>query len=1040
MKLKIKLLFIGVFLGSLVMQVFAQTNFVVTGSVKNKTTGEALVGASVVNDKTHKSTLTNEIGKFTISAEKGATLTITYIGMSPFKYKVNSANEVTIAMEEDIKKNEEVIVVGYGTQKVTKVSGAISTIKSADIEKLKPVRAEDALQGRAAGVTVVNQGSPGAKPNVLIRGIPSYSGSGPLVVVDGVPQTLDDLNAINSADIESINVLKDAATTAIYGVKGGNGVILITTKSGRKNKKTEFNFSSNYGIQKLARKIGVLNATEYGAIVNEGSLADGGIAPFLDLSKLGVGTNWQDQVFNDAPLQSHSITARGGSDNVSYFVSGAFLGQDGVVGGRDKSFFNRYTSTANFSIDLTPKLKLISNTSFVNIKGAKVAENAINSVVSNALNFDPTLPVYNIVPNTVGTYSVSNNILSENYNPLTQLENTYNKSNTNKLYGKLELQYEFTKSLKFTSRYGYTNSDVTGKDFYPLQFLGTNFNHAFSTLNADGSTYAGAHNTVSQYKNTYYSYTLENFANYNFKISRDNSFETVLGISMSKNTGNAVSGAKKDVSFNSWDFAEVFAANGTNATSTITTSRYERRNLSYFGRINYDYQEKYIASLLLRRDGSYAFGDKNKFGNFYATALGWVVSSEKFFKAKLIQYLKIRGSLGITGNENVSPQTQQVSTIPYTYGLGQNVNYAFGSDPASTGAALLSYKNDVLQWEKQKQLNVGIDLRILNNKISITADYYEKNVSQLLFQPALSLYLGASQKPDVNIGTMQTKGIDFNISYTDVLSKSLKVNTSLSFGTAKNLVKDIGSSVPLPGGNYGVANFPVTRFEKGFTPAYFYGYKTAGLFQSQEEINKSATQPNAKPGDIKFVDINNSGIINDSDRTKIGDPYPKFTIGYNLSIEYKNFDFTTFLYASIGNDIYRAYERGLAFTNKPRNVLSRWTGQGSTNDARSPRTTFSDLNSNSRVSDRYVEDGSFLRIKDIQLGYTIPASAFKNKLFNKIRIYTQVKNALTLTKYSGYDPEITVTGDGNTSILETGIDRGNYPQTRIYCVGIDLKF
>ena len=391
MKLKFKLLCVVVFLGSLLNQAMAQ-NFAVTGKVKNKGTGEPLVGATISIQGATNSIVTDGNGNFSISAKNGTTLVITHTGMATVRYQVKKEGAIEIAMEEESKSLNEVVVVGYGVQKVTKVSGAISTIKAADIEKLKPVRAEDALQGRASGVTVVSTGSPGAKPTVLIRGIPSYTGTDPVVVVDGAIQTLDDLNSINASDIESINVLKDAATTAIYGVKGGNGVIVVTTKSGRKNQKTEFTYSGNYGRQEVLNKIGVLNASEYAAIINEGSVASGGGLIFPDISLFGVGTNWQNEIFKKATIQSHNLTAKGGSDKLGYFLSGGYLGQDGIVGGGDKSFFKRMNATSNLTFDLTSKLKFIANTSFVNIKGAGVPENSINSVISNALKFDPTIP------------------------------------------------------------------------------------------------------------------------------------------------------------------------------------------------------------------------------------------------------------------------------------------------------------------------------------------------------------------------------------------------------------------------------------------------------------------------------------------------------------------------------------------------------------------------------------------------------------------------------------------------------------------------
>lgn len=1006
----------------------------VSGKVTDQLSGAPLESVSINVKGTTKWTITDKDGVFKINVDNAdAILLVSLVGYQTKEIKVGSTVNFQIGLVASSQALNEVVVVGYGTQRVTKVSGAIATVKGSDIEKLRPVRAEDALQGRASGVTVVSPGSPGAKPTVLIRGIPSYTGTDPVVIVDGSIQSLDDLNSIQAADIESINVLKDAAATAIYGVKGGNGVILVTTKSGRKNQKSEYSFSSNYGKQEVFRTIGVLNAAEYAGIVNEGSTVSGGPVIFPDLSIFGAGTNWQDQIFKNATIQSYNINAKGGSEKMAYFLSAGYLGQDGIVGGGDKSYFNRVNGTANLTFDLAPRLKFIANTSFVNIRGAGVAENSINSVISNALNFDPTLPIFNTIPNTYGRYSTSEYILSEIFNPLTQLEDTYNKSNTNKLYGKLELQYDVLKNLKVTSRYGYTNVDVTGKSFNPLSYYGAG--HINSTLNPDGTPKAGAHNSVAENKTTYFNYTFETFANYSYKIKDIHHFDAVLGFSLAKVTGNSINGSRQDVPFNSWEFADISSATGTAPASGLDVGsfQYERRNLSYFSRLNYDYKDKYLASFSARRDGSYAFGANNKFANFYAGSLGWVVTNESFFQPAFINHLKIRGSYGVTGNENVSPQYQRISTAIYSYNLGQNAGYTFGNEPTSIGATIASFKNDNLAWEKQKQFNVGFDLRFFKNKFSFTADYFEKNISGLLFTPSLSLYLGTAAAPTANIGTTKTSGFEMNLGFADNIRKDVRIATNITFTTAKNLVTETNNGL-ITGGNYGIPGQAVTRFEKGFTPGYFYGHKTDGLFQNQADISKSATQPNAQPGDIRFVDVNNDGKIDGDDRTIIGDPFPNFTMGWSLNIEYKGLDFTTFVYASVGNDIYRAYERNLAMTNKFRGVLGRWTGEGTTNDANNPRYTFIDANNNTRASDRYVEDGSFVKIKDIQLGYTLPPSLYKNKVFSKIRIYAQVKNAYTFTKYSGFDPEI------SGGIFDTGIDRGSYPQARTYSMGIDFKF
>ena len=1010
----------------------------ITGKVKDKTSGEALNGVIVTAKGEKNKTSTDSKGAFKIACNNGSILVFSYVGMISKEVKITSGEPIEILLEESASNLNDVVVIGYGTQKITKVSGAISTIKSADIEKLRPVRTEEALQGRASGVNVIQGGSPGSKPTVLIRGIPSFSGTDPVVIIDGIPQSLTDLNAINAADIESISVLKDAASTAIYGVKGGNGVIVVTTRSGRKNQKTEINISSNYGVQEIINTIGVLNASEYAAIVNEGSTLAGGNIIFTDLSKVGVGTNWQDQVFKTAALQSHNISVKGGSENMSYFLAGGYLNQAGIVGGNDKSRFNRGNLTANLIFDLSKKVKLLLNTTGVILDSKGVAENSFNSVIGSALNFDPTVSVNNTVPNTVGKYGFSNLLLSEIYNPLTKLDNTYNKTVGNKLYGKLELQYDVVKNLKLTSRFGYTKYDGNTKNFSPLVFYG--INNVDNSMDADGSAIAGKHNSVGHEKSSNFNFTWETFANYNFKVKEDNHFETVLGISIAKVSGNASGASRQDVPFNSWDFADFNAATGTNnATNTSALGgyyyQYFRKNLSYFSRINYDYQDKYLASFSARRDGSYAFGVNNKFGNFFSGSLGWVVTKEKFFNSKTIDFLKIRASYGSTGNENVNPQYVGIVTGGPSYGPTGNSNgYTFG-DVFYPGSTVGSAANNALRWEKQLQFNAGFDIAILKNKLLLTADYFEKKVDGLLFIPSASLYIGTVPIPTSNIGSTKSSGIDLTLTYNEVIGRSFKISNAITFTTSKNEVtatNDDGTAKIFGGYYFNGQSQSVTVFEKGFTPGYFYGYKTAGLFQNAAEVAASPTQAGAVAGDIKYVDVNGDGKINADDKTKIGDAFPKFTMGYNLNMEYKNFDFTAFIYASVGNDIYRAYERNANYSNKYRSVLARWTGEGTTNDARNPRYSFTDANSNIRVSDRYVEDGSFVKVKNIQLGYTFPAKTI-SKLFSKLRVYAQVKNAFLFTKYSGYDPEIA------GGILDTGIDRGAYPQPRTYSFGIDIK-
>jgi TonB-linked SusC/RagA family outer membrane protein len=1018
---------------------FAQ-NLRLSGKVTSKATGEVLPGASVKIKGTATGTLTDVNGFYSLSVPQGgATIVVSFIGLTTVEKKVTEAGEVNFSMEDSpASALNEVVVMGYGTQKITNVSGAISTVKAADLAKAAPVRLDDALQGRASGVTVIQGGSPGSQPTLVIRGIPSFTGSAPLVVIDGSPQDQVDFNSINPNDIESVNVLKDAATLAIYGVKGGNGVIVITTKSGKKNQKAVISLNANYGVQEVAHKVGVLNATEYGAIINEASVSAGGDVVFPDLTKLGVGTNWQDQVFETAPLQVHNLSAAGGSDKMQYFLGAGYTSQGGIVGGYDKSRYNRGNFTANLTFDLSSKVKFIVNATDVILSSKGIQENSFNSILGSALNFDPTVSVLNNVAGTPGKYGFSNTILSEIYNPLTKLDNTYNQNLGNKLYGKFELQYEVIKGLTLTSRYGYRKYDATSKTFTPLVFYGPN--NVDNTMKADGSTVLGAHNSVAQAKDSNYNYTWETFGNYNFNVFTDHHFETVVGFSMAKTTNNSAGANRQDVPFNSWEFADYTAATGVNNADNLTAAGgyyYQgfHTNNSLFGRLNYDYKGTYLASFSGRRDGSIAFGANNKYANFYAGSLGWVATNEDFFHVPFIDYLKIRGSYGTSGNENTPPQSVQIVTGGPDYGPTANSNgYTYGN-VFYPGSTVASAENKNLAWEVQTQSNVGFDITLLKGKLSLSADYYEKKVKGLLFKPSASLYLGTVPIPDANIGSTKTNGVDITLTYNETINSDFKLGNSFTFTTAKNIVTatNTDGTAKVVGGSYfNGQSQTVTVFEKGFTPGYFYGYKTDGLFQTAAEIAAAPTQPNAQPGDIRYVDVNKDGQITSADQTKIGDPFPKFTIGWNLNLSYKNFDFTAFTYASVGGDIYRAYERNGTYTNKFRGILARWTGPGSTNDARYPRNSFDDANNNARVSDRYVENGTFVKIKNLQLGYNFPTSLIKNT-FKSVRLFAQVRNALTLTKYSGFDPEIP------GGILESGIDRGAYPIARTYSVGLDIK-
>ena len=532
------------------------------------------------------------------------------------------------------------------------------------------------------------------------------------------------------------------------------------------------------------------------------------------------------------------------------------------------------------------------------------------------------------------------------------------------------------------------------------------------------------HSRVSESKQNWFNYTYELFGNYDFNINDEHNFNVFAGFTIGKQTYNFLSGSNVDVPNNSWTYADLSAATGGIEDQSTGSNQSVSRSVSLMTRIEYDFQEKYLASITVRRDGSTSFGKNNKFAIFPSASFGWVASNEDFFESSFINFLKIRASYGSVGNDNASPQFGTISNFP---------KYTFG-DTITAGSTLLGIPNDDVSWENQIQTNAGIDLAFFDSKLRFTADYFIKTVDDLLFSPTLSLYLGIPAYPIANIGKTETKGFEISLSYNDDISDKISFSNTFNFTTAENLVKEINNGDKyIWGSGYGIPFTSLTQFRQGESPGIFWGYKTNGIFQNQSEISNHATQDNAQPGDIRYVDVNGDNKIDSEDRTKIGDPFPDFTLGWNFALNVSNFDLSVFTYASVGNDIFRGYERNLNYTNKFASVLNRWTGEGSSSTE--PRYSFIDANNNTRASDRYVEDGSFVKIKNIQLGYNFPLS--ESSSLTSLRIYALAKNAFTFTDYRGYDPEIS---NGGGPVLDTGVDRGTYPSPRIVSLGLNIKF
>jgi len=988
-------------------------NVSVSGNVQDDTSFP-IAGANVLVKGISKGAVTDFDGNFTIEDVKiGSTLIFSYLGYITQEVVVANSDKLAIQLLPDLAQLDEVVVIGYGTQTKKEITGAVSVLGSETIEALKPTRIEQALQGQVAGVNITSQsGSPGGGSTISIRGVSTNGDSRPLILVDG--NVIEDLSVINPSDIESINILKDA-TAGIYGVRAANGVVLITTKTGRKNMPITVEYNAYGGFQQTTRKIPVLNATEYGVLVNEAFASGGDTPPFTNLSVLGVGTDWQDQVFQNAQIQNHGISFRGGGEKSSYSYSGSFLTQDGIVGG-SKSNFNRFTNNVTYNLDFLENFKLTSGLTLTRTNKQNLSENALGSVLFNALNMAPTLSVRD----ESGAFTIAEGLGNEVINPIAQTSDTHNRGKVFKISGNAGLSYKFLDHFTAQSNIQFNYAEVSSKVFSPIVNYGSG-----KVFNKDRSE-------VFEGLNYFKDYTFDAFIKYENKIDDIHNINVLLGTSVFQTTGEFTGFNGFDIKDNSIAFATIEEASDVENINRALgrNPTFDSRLLSYFTRVQYDYKGKYLLSAVVRRDGSTKFGPENKFGFFPSGSIGWIASDEDFLNdSNVFDLLKFRASYGVLGNDRI-PDYRFVSL------LNGEGTYVF-NDNLVFGAAGGAVANPEIKWEKQKTLDIGVDMRFLNNKIDITADYFKKRTEDLLVVPQVSGIIGAgapgSSPPVVNAGIVENEGFEFAIGYTDNLNDNLKLNVKYNVTFIDNIVKSVSTEGGfLTGGSFGVGQDPPSRMEAGFPIGYFRGYQTDGVFQNQAEVDSYPTINSAvQAGDLRFVDINNDGVIDDDDKIDIGNPIPDASMGLNISLDYKNFDFSAYAFASVGNDIVRNYERNQDLTNRPSYFLNRWTGEGSTNT--DPRVT-TGANSNGLFSDYFVEDGSFVRLQNVQLGYTFTNTSEDSKL-NKFRIYVSASNLFTLTEYRGYDPTAS-----SGAPIGGGIDQGFYPNPKTFLLGVNLKF
>lgn len=973
-------------------------------------------GVNISVKGTSQGTITDFDGNYTLEGvELNQVIVFSYVGFTTQEITYTGQSSLDVQLLESAQALEEIVVIGYGATSKRKVTGAVSNVTAESIEELEPLNAANALQGTSAGINVLqNSGAPGAESSIRIRGVSSNGSNTPLLVVDGFIYE-GGLNSLNPQDIESITVLKDAQA-AIYGTLGANGVILIESKKGKRNQATQVNYSTFIGMQETTRKLPLLNANEYVLMLNESYANAGQTLPFPNISNIENDTDWQDEVFETSQIVTHNLSIRGGGENSSYLLSASHLDQAGIVA-PDKSNFNRTTVRLSLDTDVKEVLKLSTNMIHTTNRSKNINGFSLGSVLFNAANIAPIISPDQ--DNLDGTIDLGNEVV----NPLTQINQTFNDFESNRLSGTFQAELDYIEDFQLTARYGFNYSNLNNREFFP------EFNFG------NGKIFTRGENQVNLNQQEFYDYTFDLFHTIDKTIADDHDIKFVVGMSVFRSTGEGIFGSRTGVPNNSFSFADLGTATGTGDDQTNGSFVSERRLLSYFGRFEYAFKDKYLLSGMIRRDTSSSFGPNFQTAWFPSVTGGWIISEEDFFDTDgWFNFAKIRASYGELGND--------VPGFLFLAQLNGEAEYVLGPDQSLiNGQALGGLPNPNAKWEASVKTNLGLDMKFFDSKLDVVIDLFNDERRDLLISniPVSGIFgvsAPGSAGPTVNAGSVLNRGIELTINYSNEVSDDFSYGLGFNFSTIDNEVTEINGAEFLEGGQFGVGQPLPSRMEVGQPIGYFYGLKTDGIFQNQAEVDAHPSQQplgaEAQPGDIRYVDTNGDGVIDFDDRTNLGDPNPDVTLGFNLSLDYKNFEFNMYSFANLGNEIVRNFERDQVNVNLMRRRLDRWTGPGTSNTE--PRVT-AGPNTNKVFSDYFVEDGSFLRIQTISLGYNFPESINSKIGASSIKIYGKVDNAFTFTEYSGYDPTAS-TG----APIGGGIDLGFYPIPRIYTLGLNVKF
>jgi len=1022
----------------------------VNGTVTQASDGEPLIGVSILVKGTTNGTTTDIDGNYTIKVQSGETLIFSYVGCQTREIVVNSSR-IDVALLDNAEVLDEVVVVGYGVQKKKLVTGATAQIKGDDIAKLNTTSPLQAMQGQLPGVSIASEsGQPGSGMKVTIRGLGTIGNASPLYLIDGIG---GDISTLNPADIESIDVLKDAASAAIYGAQAANGVVLITTKQGKEGR-AKVTFDAYYGWQTVGRKMDMLNAREFMTIMDESQL-NSGLAPYDWESmnsiwrtneageRIGViDTDWIDTMFKDnATTSSYTLGVTGGSATSTYALSLGYINQEGVVGGSSVSDYSRYNFRINSDHKLFDGIVTVGEqASFIYVKKTGIGVgDQYNNTLRGAFGTSPLAPVYDADGNFNDTSKSDWNMYDGNpYGSM--MVNTNNRTKTATFSGNVYAQIEPVKNLKIRTVFGAVYGSSEYRSFTPI--------YQFSPYSYSTET------RVSQNMNHSLGMTWTNTATYDFNI-KEHAFNILIGMESYRYSGTYLGGGqgKLKEGFDDWEHAWI--GNGTGSTlgengvSVAGNPHDESRSVSYFGRIGWNWQEKYMINATVRRDGSSRFAKGHRFGTFPSVSAGWNISNENFMEStrSWLDFLKIRGSWGRVGNQNID-NYQYLAPIK-----NQNTHYYFGQYIGPNGQ-LMDYSSVLannwgaypsrlgnldVTWESSEQIDFGFDARLFNSRLGINFDWYQKtNKDWLVVAPILAT--AGTDAPFINGGDVKNTGVELGLTWNDVIGRDFSYTIGVNGAYNKNKVGEIPNEDGIIHGKVNMLydnSLEFYRAQNGMPIGYFWGYKTAGIFQNQQQINDWITagngvlQGNVQPGDVIYVDVNHDGIINESDKVDLGNGMPKFTFGFNINLYYKNFDLGITANGAAGFKIVQSYRNHGKQVNYTTAILDRWTGEGTSNKI--PRVT--NENINWQFSDLYIQDGDYLRISNLTLGYNF-APLINQKWCSNARLYFQAQNLLTFTKYDGMDPDI---GYG-TQDWVSGVDVGYYPRPRTFLIGVNLAF